>query len=188
MNWIDSYLSTPYTQETNRTSSNAKSSRFQEGAWDLNQSWCYHIIHRTHPRSSWILHLESTGRRIKDVMAGSPTHWRGWTCECLHGKWMASQEPTWKGRLPPPPTKSSLSWRFLFEGLMQDFDKVVKILNILVDILWKLVYLPLVCKVSESAIDRSVQWSPSQRPRKCWATLIHTHLVKMFLIYRIDDN
>ena len=70
MDWIDSHLSTPYTQETRRTSNNAKSSRFQEGAWDLNQSWCYHIIHRTHPRSSWNLHLESTGKRIKDVMAG----------------------------------------------------------------------------------------------------------------------
>ena len=61
-------------------------------------------------------------------MAGSPTHWRGWTCECLHGKWMASQEPTWTARLPPPPKKSSL-WRFLFEGLMQNF-------KFFVDTLW----------------------------------------------------
>ena len=43
MDWIDSHLSTPYTQETRRTSNNAKSSRFQEGAWDLNQSWCYQL-------------------------------------------------------------------------------------------------------------------------------------------------
>ena len=174
MNWIDSYLSTPYTQETRRTSSNAKRSKFQEGAWDLNQSWCYHIIHHTHYRSFWNLHLESTDKRIKDAMSGSPTHWRGWTCVCLHGKWMASQEPTWTARLPQPPTKSSLSWGFLFEGLMQDFDQVVKILNISVDTLWKLVSMPLVCEVSESAIDRWVQWSLSQMPRKCCVTMWYT--------------
>ena len=127
--WIYSYLSTPYTQETRRTSNNAKSSRFQEGAWDLNQSRCYHIIRHTNSKSSWNLHLESTGRRIKDVMAGSPTHWRGWTCECLHGKWMASQEPTWTARLPPPPTKSSLSWRFCLRVWCKILTKLSRFLS-----------------------------------------------------------
>ena len=136
-------------------------------------------------RSSWNLHLESTGKRIKDVMAGLTDSLK--RLNMWMPPWQVNGKPrtNMASEVATTTYKVVVVWRFCLRVWCKILTNLSKFQTFSLILCEKVVSMPLVCEVLESAIDRSVQWSPSQMPRKCCVTMWYIIILLSYIIYCI---